>query len=120
MVAMLFSNFDFVINFALQKQFQKAVDLVGEELLNRICFYRDSWLPARSLVEAAVINRKEVSLLPVQEEKVSVFGPSGQSGRSLSEFPEHLVARSISTCVMHISQVEISAKRGGERHCESE
>ncbi|XP_078362703.1 MYG1 exonuclease-like [Oculina patagonica] len=43
-----------------EKQFQKAVDLVGEELLNRICYYRDSWLPARSLVEAAIIDRKKV------------------------------------------------------------
>lgn len=41
-------------------QFQKAVNLVGEELLKRICYYRDAWLPARSLVEAAIMKRKEV------------------------------------------------------------
>lgn len=37
------------------------MNLVGEELLNKICFYRDSWLPARSLVEVAIIKRSEVS-----------------------------------------------------------
>jgi len=55
------SSISDVINFSLQTQFKKAVNLVGEELLNRICYYRDSWLPARSLVEAAIIKRKEVS-----------------------------------------------------------
>jgi len=38
------------------------MNLVGEEFLDRICFYRDSWLPARSLVKEAICRRKEVSL----------------------------------------------------------
>jgi len=43
-----------------EKQFHKAMNLVGEEFLDRICFYRDSWLPARSLVKEAICKRKEV------------------------------------------------------------
>jgi len=41
------------------------MNLVGEEFLDRICFYRDSWLPARSLVKEAICKRKEVSLAVV-------------------------------------------------------
>lgn len=43
-----------------EKQFQKAMNLVGAEFLGRVCFYRDSWLPARSLVKEAICKRKEV------------------------------------------------------------
>jgi len=50
------------------------VNLVGEELLNRICYYRDSWLPARSLVEAALIKRKEVTS---RQEECVKFVPLG-------------------------------------------
>ncbi|CAH3197508.1 unnamed protein product, partial [Porites evermanni] len=43
-----------------EKQFQKAMNLVGEEFLDRVCFYRDSWLPARGLVKGALCKRQEV------------------------------------------------------------
>ena len=39
------------------------MNLVGVEFLGRVCFYRDSWLPARSLVKEAICKRKEVRIL---------------------------------------------------------
>ena len=38
------------------------MNLVGEEFLDRVCFYRDSWLPARGLVKEALCKRQEVHL----------------------------------------------------------
>ena len=38
------------------------MNLVGEEFLDRVCFYRDSWLPARGLVKEALCKRQEVDL----------------------------------------------------------
>ena len=52
----------FFFNLHQQKQFQKAMNLVGEEFLDRVCFYRDSWLPARGLVKEALCKRQEVHL----------------------------------------------------------
>jgi len=40
--------------------FNQALSLVKEEFLDRIHFYRDSWWPARSLVEASITNRFSV------------------------------------------------------------
>ncbi|XP_030058034.1 UPF0160 protein MYG1, mitochondrial [Microcaecilia unicolor] len=40
--------------------FRSAMQLVGGEFLDRLDFYRNSWLPARSLVEEAVRKRFEV------------------------------------------------------------
>ncbi|XP_025738946.2 MYG1 exonuclease isoform X1 [Callorhinus ursinus] len=40
--------------------FQRAMDLVREEFLQRLDFYRHSWLPARGLVEAALAQRFQV------------------------------------------------------------
>ncbi|XP_067033438.1 MYG1 exonuclease-like [Acropora muricata] len=46
----------------IEKQFHKAMALVGEELLDRVSYYSDSWLPARSLVKEAISKRKQVDL----------------------------------------------------------
>ncbi|XP_068750590.1 MYG1 exonuclease-like isoform X1 [Montipora capricornis] len=43
-----------------EKQFYVAMALVGGELLERVSFYRDAWLPARSLIKNAISKRKEV------------------------------------------------------------
>ncbi|XP_005986186.1 UPF0160 protein MYG1, mitochondrial isoform X1 [Latimeria chalumnae] len=40
--------------------FQKAMDLVGTEFLDRLDFYHKSWMPARHLVEEAIQNRFQV------------------------------------------------------------
>lgn len=40
--------------------FQRAVELVREEFLQRLDFYQHSWLPARSLVEEALAQRFQV------------------------------------------------------------
>jgi len=40
--------------------FYKAMTIVGEEFQDRIGFYRDSWWPARSLVETTLSNRFSV------------------------------------------------------------
>ncbi|XP_069509426.1 MYG1 exonuclease isoform X2 [Ambystoma mexicanum] len=37
--------------------FRKAMELVGTEFQDRLQFYRDSWLPARALVEEAIRER---------------------------------------------------------------
>ncbi|KAL8593805.1 hypothetical protein ACOMHN_064002 [Nucella lapillus] len=39
--------------------FQRAFEMVGEEFLDRVNFYKTSWLPARDLVLKAVNARKE-------------------------------------------------------------
>ncbi|XP_031574301.1 UPF0160 protein MYG1, mitochondrial-like [Actinia tenebrosa] len=43
-----------------QAQFNKALEMVEREFLNKVLFYKDSWLPARSLVEKAIKQRYEV------------------------------------------------------------
>uniref|UniRef100_A0A5F9CGV1 MYG1 exonuclease n=1 Tax=Oryctolagus cuniculus TaxID=9986 RepID=A0A5F9CGV1_RABIT len=40
--------------------FQRAMDLVREEFLQRLDFYQHSWLPARALVEEALAQRLQV------------------------------------------------------------
>ena len=45
-----------------QKGFQKAMELVKSEFLERVFYFKDSWLPARSLVEDAVKKRFEACL----------------------------------------------------------
>lgn len=42
------------------KQFEKAVDMVGAEFIDRICFLKFAWLPAREIVLRAVKGRFEV------------------------------------------------------------
>jgi len=42
------------------KGFQKAMELVKSEFLERVFYFKDSWLPARSLVEDAVKKRFEI------------------------------------------------------------
>lgn len=43
-----------------QEGFKKAMQMVGEEFLDRLDFYRSSWLPARVIVEEAVGTRHQV------------------------------------------------------------
>ncbi|XP_018597728.1 MYG1 exonuclease [Scleropages formosus] len=43
-----------------EEGFHKAMAVVGAEFLDRLDFYQNSWLPARSLVETAVQNRIQV------------------------------------------------------------
>ena len=44
--------------------------LVGEELLDRVSYYRDAWLPARSLVKEAISKRKQVGCFRNEEDNV--------------------------------------------------
>lgn len=37
--------------------------LVGDEFMDRLDFYKSSWLPAREVVEAAVKERHQVTQL---------------------------------------------------------
>lgn len=43
-----------------EEGFKKAMQMVGEEFLDRLDFYRSSWLPARVIVEEAVRARHQV------------------------------------------------------------
>ncbi|GAB1605797.1 UPF0160 protein MYG1, mitochondrial-like isoform X1 [Argonauta hians] len=43
-----------------EDQFKKAMELVGGEFLERVTFYKDSWLPARQIVKQAVLDRHQV------------------------------------------------------------
>ena len=43
-----------------QEGFKKAMKLVGGELLDRLDFYQNSWLPARVVVEEAIKERHQV------------------------------------------------------------
>ncbi|KAF7664598.1 hypothetical protein LDENG_00169410 [Lucifuga dentata] len=43
-----------------EEGFRKAMAMVGEEFLDRLDYYRSSWLPARVIVEEAVQNRHKV------------------------------------------------------------
>jgi len=40
--------------------FEKALLIVAEEFLDRVEYYRDSWLPARSIVESTISKRFDV------------------------------------------------------------
>ncbi|CAM9275139.1 unnamed protein product [Lampetra fluviatilis] len=42
------------------KRFWKAVEMVGAEFLDRLHFYWKAWLPARQLVEMAILSRHKV------------------------------------------------------------
>lgn len=44
-----------------QERFQRAMQMVGAELLDRVNYYKTAWLPARDIVLKAVNARKEVS-----------------------------------------------------------
>ncbi|KAK3730854.1 hypothetical protein QZH41_009970 [Actinostola sp. cb2023] len=41
-------------------QFQKALEIAGAEFLDKVLYYKDCWLPARSLVQKAIKQRYEV------------------------------------------------------------
>ncbi|XP_013379722.1 UPF0160 protein MYG1, mitochondrial [Lingula anatina] len=41
-------------------RFHKAMEMVGAEFLDRVSYYTDSWLPARTLVEKALAGRFKV------------------------------------------------------------
>ncbi|XP_075927304.1 MYG1 exonuclease isoform X3 [Petromyzon marinus] len=43
-----------------KKRFWKAVEMVGAEFLDRLHFYWKAWLPARQLVEMAILSRHKV------------------------------------------------------------
>ncbi|XP_077583400.1 MYG1 exonuclease [Stigmatopora nigra] len=43
-----------------EEGFKKALALVGDEFLDRLDFYKSSWLPARQVVEEAIRNRHKV------------------------------------------------------------
>uniref|UniRef100_A0A8C6TAS5 Chromosome 12 open reading frame 10 n=1 Tax=Neogobius melanostomus TaxID=47308 RepID=A0A8C6TAS5_9GOBI len=43
-----------------EEGFKKALALVGEEFLDRLDFYKSSWLPARAVVQEAVKQRHKV------------------------------------------------------------
>ena len=45
---------------AADRQFQLAMKLVGDEFLDRVSYYNDTWLPAKELVREAVKKRHEV------------------------------------------------------------
>jgi len=40
--------------------FDKAMEMVGSEFLDRLKFFKDSWLPARTIVEQAINKRFEI------------------------------------------------------------
>ncbi|KAN0055672.1 hypothetical protein ACTA71_011555 [Dictyostelium dimigraforme] len=44
----------------INKQFEKAMELMGQYFLERLDYYGKSWLPCRSIVENALENRKKV------------------------------------------------------------
>lgn len=43
-----------------EEGFRRAMQMIGEEFLDRLEFYQSSWLPARAVVEAAVKKRLQV------------------------------------------------------------
>uniref|UniRef100_A0A3Q4GDW8 MYG1 exonuclease n=1 Tax=Neolamprologus brichardi TaxID=32507 RepID=A0A3Q4GDW8_NEOBR len=43
-----------------EEGFKKALKMVGEEFLDRLDFYKSSWLPAREVVEEAVKKRHQI------------------------------------------------------------
>ena len=52
---------------SFQKGFQKAMELVKSEFLESVLYFKDSWLPARSLVEEAVEKRFEACVLSIDD-----------------------------------------------------
>lgn len=44
----------------LKEGFRQAMQMIGEEFLDRLEFYQSSWLPARAVVEEAVKKRLQV------------------------------------------------------------
>ncbi|XP_071099258.1 MYG1 exonuclease-like [Haliotis cracherodii] len=44
----------------IDAQFRKAMEMVGAEFMDRVLYYKQSWLPARDLVQTAIKQRKEV------------------------------------------------------------
>jgi len=44
----------------VQGAFEKAMEVCGAELLDRITYYKESWWPARKLVEEAIADRFEL------------------------------------------------------------
>lgn len=59
-VAMFFLCDLLLLLFFLKEGFRKAMQMVGEEFLDRLEFYQSSWLPARAVVEEAVKKRHQV------------------------------------------------------------
>lgn len=50
-----------IMSFLFFKEgFRRAMQMVGEEFLDRLEFYQSSWLPARAVVEEAVKKRLRV------------------------------------------------------------
>uniref|UniRef100_A0A3P8SGP1 Myg1 exonuclease n=1 Tax=Amphiprion percula TaxID=161767 RepID=A0A3P8SGP1_AMPPE len=43
-----------------EEGFRKALKMVGEEFIDRLDFYKSSWLPARTVVEEAVKQRHQI------------------------------------------------------------
>jgi hypothetical protein len=52
----------FYSNPLLQAPFLEAMKMTGEELVEKIKFYYEAWLPARTIVEAAIIHRYQVTI----------------------------------------------------------
>lgn len=50
----------FVVFFFFKEGFRQAMQMIGEEFLDRLEFYQSSWLPARAVVEEAVKKRLQV------------------------------------------------------------
>lgn len=48
------------------KQFEKAMELVGEEFEGRVKYLYNSWIPARDLVVEAIEGRKEVKRVRIE------------------------------------------------------
>uniref|UniRef100_A0A7G3AUC4 Putative metal-binding protein n=1 Tax=Lutzomyia longipalpis TaxID=7200 RepID=A0A7G3AUC4_LUTLO len=46
--------------FDSNEQFGKAMNLVGSEFVQKILHYTESWLPARTIVEQALLNREKI------------------------------------------------------------
>ncbi|GAM20520.1 hypothetical protein SAMD00019534_036950 [Acytostelium subglobosum LB1] len=44
----------------LGQRFEKAMQLMGETFLDKVDYFGNSWLPARSIVERALLTRREV------------------------------------------------------------
>ena len=47
----------------IQAQFQLAMQLVGGEFTERVREYKDTWLPARTIVQKAIDSRLQVNVL---------------------------------------------------------
>jgi hypothetical protein len=46
---------------SFQEQFKKAMEIVGKVFLDRVLYCKNSWLPARELVEEALNGRNKVT-----------------------------------------------------------